>query len=103
MKTTPMMATAQMLANTDQWQRLPTPKTLLAALAVDTQDLQEMLGGLEEGELNEWPDQKRAEAAEEMADMVMYLLLLCDKLGIDLEQAVRQKIDDNRDRFFNHH
>jgi NTP pyrophosphatase (non-canonical NTP hydrolase) len=41
----------------------------------------------------------RARVAAEAADVFMYLIALCDKLDIDLEQAVSEKAEANCRRF----
>jgi len=45
----------------------------------------------------QWSDEPadRDEVAAEMADVLIYLLQLAHVMGIDLEQAVLTKIEDN--------
>jgi len=44
-------------------------------------------------------DEKREEIAEEIADIVIYVLYFCDVAGLDLEKALREKIARNEIRF----
>lgn len=39
--------------------------------------------------------EQREHVEEEVADILIYLLRLSDKLGIDLEEAVRSKVEKN--------
>lgn len=41
----------------------------------------------------------RARASEEMADVLLYLVLLADVLGIDLAAAAHAKLADNATRY----
>jgi NTP pyrophosphatase (non-canonical NTP hydrolase) len=41
----------------------------------------------------------REAVSEEMADVMIYLLCLCDLAGIDLQQAVEKKLQKNELRF----
>jgi len=44
-------------------------------------------------------DDSRQAVATEIADVQIYLLRLADKLGIDIEQAVTEKMEENRARY----
>lgn len=44
------------------------------------------------------PDTETKEVAEEAADVLIILLGLCNMLGIDLEQAFRDKEERNKKR-----
>ncbi len=46
-------------------------------------------------------DQERAALASELADVALYLLQLASLSGIDLEQAIRDKLTINYDRTWN--
>lgn len=38
-------------------------------------------------------------AGQEVGDVVLYLLLLCSELGLDMDQVVRSKLADSERRF----
>lgn len=44
-------------------------------------------------------EDKKAEIAEEMADMFIYMMKLSYQMGIDLESACLEKIKKNQERF----
>ena len=50
-----------------------------------------------------WPLPKLADqlahAGQEVGDVILYLLLLCSELGLDMEQVVRAKLADSERRF----
>ena len=45
------------------------------------------------------PSAKREEVALELADVLLYLVMLADKLGVDLASAAHRKMDLNEDRY----
>ena len=47
-------------------------------------------------------DKVREEAAEELADVFMYLVDIANHFDVDLDAAVRKKITRNEDREWNH-
>jgi NTP pyrophosphatase (non-canonical NTP hydrolase) len=79
------------------WQQFHTAKDLALSVSVEAGELLELFQWRAEGEpvTKELVDNVGSEAA----DVVLYLLLLCDKLGIDLEQAAATKITRNEQRF----
>ena len=49
---------------------------------------------------NDWrPAEHLAHAGQEIGDVILYLVLLCGELGLDMEQVVRAKLADNERRF----
>lgn len=67
------------------------------ALAIEAAELQERMLWKSEGQLDEALDdpEQREYLADEMADVLGYLLLLADRTGIDLGQALRRKVEKN--------
>jgi NTP pyrophosphatase (non-canonical NTP hydrolase) len=81
------------------WAKFHSPKNLASALAVETAELLEHFQWLTEAQSRELPAAKRSEVAAEAADVLLYLLQLCDKLDIDLMQAARQKLAVNAGKY----
>jgi len=81
------------------WEQFHTPKNLVSALSVESSELQEIFQWLTaEQSLN--LNQKQLEATEEeIADVAIYLLRLCDILGINLEDAINRKIVRNNEKY----
>ena len=81
------------------WGQFHSPKNLAAALSVEAAELLEHFQWLTEAQSQNLPDQKKTEVAAEAADVLLFLLQLCDKLGIDLLQAARQKLLVNAEKY----
>ncbi len=79
------------------WKQFHTQKDLVMALAIEAAELQERMLWKSEGQLDEALDdpEQREYLADEMADVLGYLLLLADRTGIDLGQALRRKVEKN--------
>jgi NTP pyrophosphatase (non-canonical NTP hydrolase) len=77
------------------WHRYHSPKNLVMALSVEAAELVEHFQwSTPEESLNPSPE-KRAEVADEIADVLIYLTELADVLGIDPIAAARAKIVKN--------
>ena len=74
------------------WAQFHSPKNLAAALSVEAAELLEHFQWLTEAQSRQLADDKKAEVAAEAADVLLYLLQLCDKLDIDLLDAARRKM-----------
>lgn len=81
------------------WRRFHSPKNLAMAASVEMAELVEIFQWLSEDESRQLPAEQLEHAGQEVGDIVLYLLLLCSELGIDLEQAVRAKLADSERRF----
>lgn len=89
------------LAREKDWQRFHSPKNLASAVSVEAAELLEIFQWLDEQGSRDLKDdgEQKAAVAAEVADILMYLLALCDKLDIDVPAAVAAKIEHNRRRF----
>jgi NTP pyrophosphatase (non-canonical NTP hydrolase) len=74
------------------WAQFHSPKNLAAALSVEAAELLEHFQWLTEAQSRALAEDKKAEVAAEAADVLLYLLQLCDKLDIDLLDAARRKM-----------
>jgi len=74
------------------WEPFHSPKNLASALSVEAAELLEHFQWLTEAQSRQLADDKKAEVAAEAADVLLYLLQLCDKLDIDLLDAARRKM-----------
>ncbi|WP_298135444.1 nucleotide pyrophosphohydrolase [Acidiferrobacter sp.] len=81
------------------WERFHSPKNLAMALIVEAGELVEQLQWLSEDESLAPSPKQREAVSEEAADVLLYLLRFCDRLGIDLEQAAWAKIAKNADKY----
>ncbi|EGX58355.1 hypothetical protein SZN_18326 [Streptomyces zinciresistens K42] len=83
------------------WQPYHTPKNLAAALSVEASELVEIFQWLTPQESERVMDDpaSAARVRDEVADVLAYLLQLCEVLGIDVLAALDAKIDRNGRRF----
>ena len=83
------------------WRQFHSLKNLLLSLNLEAAELLE---------LTQWKDDAEAEAAlsdpafrarlaEESADVLLYLLLICERAEIDLLRAAAEKIETNAARY----
>ena len=81
------------------WHRYHTPKNLVMALSVEAAELVEHFQWATPEESIKLPAAKRAEVADEIADVLIYLTELADVLGIDPIDAARAKIVKNAAKY----
>ena len=83
----------------NDWRRFHSPKNLAMAASVEMAELVEIFQWLNEDEARALPPEKLEHAGQEIGDVVLYLLLLCGELGLDLDQVVRAKLADTERRY----
>lgn len=83
----------------NDWQRFHNPKNLAMAASVEMAELVEIFQWLTEAQSRQLPAEQLAHAGQEVGDVILYLILLCSELGLDMEQVVRAKLADNEKRF----
>jgi dCTP diphosphatase len=81
------------------WDQFHSPKNLAAALSVEAAELLEHFQWLTEDASRTLPAEARARVAEEMADVLLYLVRLADKLDVDLAAAAVAKIERNAQKY----
>lgn len=83
----------------NDWRRFHSPKNLAMAASVEMAELVEIFQWLSEDEARRLPGDKMEHAGQEIGDVVLYLLLLCGELGLDLDAVVRAKLADTERRY----
>lgn len=83
----------------NDWRPFHSPKNLAMAASVEMAELLEIFQWLTEAQSRTLSAEQLEHAGQEVGDVVLYLLLLCGELGIDMEQAVRAKLADSERRF----
>ncbi|MEV6251243.1 nucleotide pyrophosphohydrolase [Streptomyces sp. NPDC051742] len=83
------------------WQPYHTPKNLAAALSVEASELLQIFQWLTPEQAERVMDDSGSahRVADEVADVLAYLLQFCTVLGIDPLAALAAKIDRNEVRF----
>ena len=83
------------------WDQFHSPKNLSMALSGEVGELVELFQWLteEKSKIESLGDDMVSRVKEELADIFIYLLRLADKLNVDLEAAVRNKINVNTAKY----
>ena len=79
------------------WEEYHTPKNLAASVMIEAAELAECFQWLTPEQSYQVEDMERV--ADEVADVLIYLLNLCDKLKIYPERAVYRKLWKNTFRY----
>lgn len=86
-------------AHERDWEQFHSPKNLSMAMSVEVAELVEHFQWLTEAQSSSSDGVNRQAVATEIADVQIYLIMLADKLSIDIEHAVNDKIDANDNRY----
>jgi len=81
------------------WQQFHSPKNLAMALAAESGELLEHFQWLTEEQSAALPEATRDEVALEIADVLLFLVRLADRLGIDPMQAAARKLELNARKY----
>jgi NTP pyrophosphatase (non-canonical NTP hydrolase) len=83
------------------WEQFHSPKNLAMALSGEVGELSEIFQWLseEQSKKENISDEDLAKAREEVADILLYIIRLSDKLDIDLEQAILDKLKINEEKY----
>ena len=81
------------------WGKFHSPKNLAMALSVEAAELLEKFQWLTEDASNNPSVAELAEIRDEIADVLIYLIRLADKLNVDLIDAAHAKIKTNESKY----
>lgn len=81
------------------WDQFHSPKNLAMALSVEASELLEEFQWLTEDQSRHLAPDRRERVRLEMADVLIYLLRLADKLDVDLPRAAIDKIALNEQKY----
>ncbi|MBI5380083.1 MAG: nucleotide pyrophosphohydrolase [Nitrospirae bacterium] len=82
------------------WEQFHKPKDLAISLVLEAAELLEEFQWKTDAEVaGHLKDKGRKRVEEELADLAIYLKLLAHDLGIDLDEAMRKKIEKNRKKY----
>lgn len=86
-------------AEARDWDQFHSPKNLSMALMVEVAELMEHFQWLTEAQSGNLDAAKKVIVAEELADILLYLVRLSDKLGVDLPEAALHKLEKNAAKY----
>lgn len=81
------------------WEQFHSPKNLSMALMVEVAELMEHFQWLTEAESSQLPAESKLAVSEELADILLYLVRLSDRLEVDLRAAALHKLEKNAAKY----
>jgi len=83
------------------WEQFHTPKNLAAAIAIEAAELQEHFLWKSDAEIKaeQLNSNKRDKVVEELADVIIFTLLLAERFDVDIDRAVRRKLASNARKY----
>lgn len=95
--------TKRLIAFRDErdWRQFHSAKNLMVSVALEAAELLELTQWKSDEQVEAQLAEPRAKArlGEECADVLLYLLLLCERAGIDLAAAADAKINENAGKY----
>ena len=83
------------------WGQFHNPKDIALSITIEAAELLELFQWKDETEITELAKKSefKQNVQQEVADIMIYLLILTGTLGIDIPQAVMEKIEMNKKRY----
>ena len=83
------------------WDQFHTPKNLLIALVAEMGELSEVVLWKSDKELENFlsSSEGKEKISEEIADVAIYLIRLCQKLNVNLLEIIQSKMDKNSAKY----
>ena len=83
------------------WDQFHDPKNLAVSLAIEASELLEHFQWVatDQSLAHALEPERLAHIREEMADVLIYLVSLADKLSVDLVRAALEKVETNRKKY----
>src|SRR5262245_53459888 len=81
------------------WDQFHSPKNLAVALCVEAAELLQNFQWLTDDQSTTLPEEAAVRVREEMADVLLYLIRLADKLDVNLLEAAESKMQLNALRY----
>lgn len=81
------------------WDQFHNPKDLTISLALESSELLEHFQWKTTEEIEDYLVKSKHEVEEELADVFYCVLLIANKLDVDLEQVLSKKMIKNRNKY----
>lgn len=82
-----------------EWEQFHTPKNLSAALSVEAAELLQIFQWVADAEVQKLTIERQADIAREVADIAILLTLFAHDLGLDIEECVKSKVEENEKKY----
>ncbi len=86
-------------ADERHWDQFHSPKNLAMALIVEAAELVEHFQWITQEDSRALSPEKKAEVEAELADIMIYLVRIADKLDVDLYNAALAKLEQNAEKY----
>jgi len=86
--------------NVRDWSHFPNPRTLATSISIESAELLELFQRAKDFELQALASRKKSEISQELADIMIYIIMMAHDLDIDLEQAILHKMERNEENYF---
>lgn len=93
MNTSHILKAFYAIADQNDWHHHHTPKNLAAALSVEAAELLEHF--MWQRDSVELTEEVKQAVGDEAVDVLMYLLVLCDKLDLNIDELIKRKLAMN--------
>ncbi|MBC9937030.1 MULTISPECIES: nucleotide pyrophosphohydrolase [unclassified Leucobacter] len=90
MQSTPVRETLRQFVQEREWEQFHTPENLAKSISIESAELLECF---------QWNDADLDAAKYELADVLTYCFLLADRLGLDPESIVLEKLAITRKKY----
>lgn len=94
-----LKARIRQFADERDWDQFHSPKNLAMALIVEAAELVEHFQWLTEEQSRSLSVEKQSEVEAELADILIYLVRIADRLNIDLNRAALKKLQSNAEKY----
>ncbi len=74
-------------------------KGMAISISLEAAELLEHFQWIKDGEIDTCVHERKAELKDELADVAIYVFQFADRMGIDLAQAVREKMEKNAKKY----
>jgi len=81
------------------WMQFHDPKNMAVSIIIEASELLEHFQWKTREEVDKYITENKDEVREEIADIALYLFELADNLGIDLLNAMNQKLSKNKKKY----
>jgi dCTP diphosphatase len=81
------------------WEQFHSPKNLAMALSVEVAELVEQFQWLTEQQSHELDADRRRKVEDELADVLVYLVRIADRLEVDLLAVTARKLEQNASKY----
>ena len=81
------------------WEKFHNPKNLAISISLEANELLEHFQWIDLKESLEYAKNNKNKISPEIADILVYILYLCNDLDIDISEAIKKKIKENKEKY----